>query len=121
MATREENLKKINDELEKLSDEELDCVAGGTYNETVGDSRFLHDLAGLTDILGSGTPFSEGAKILRQVAVSWDKIGIHIIIGQDHPNTYFKNGEEITRQQAFDYACEKYGKKLEDMKGDYNL
>ena len=29
MATREENLKKINDELEKLDDEELDKVAGG--------------------------------------------------------------------------------------------
>ena len=29
MANREENLKKINDELEKLSDEELDKVAGG--------------------------------------------------------------------------------------------
>ena len=29
MATREENLKKINDELEKMTDEELDDVAGG--------------------------------------------------------------------------------------------
>jgi hypothetical protein len=29
VATREENLKKINEELEKLSDEELDKVAGG--------------------------------------------------------------------------------------------
>ena len=29
MATREENLKKINDELEMLSDEELERVAGG--------------------------------------------------------------------------------------------
>ena len=29
MATREENLKKINDELEKLNDEELDNIAGG--------------------------------------------------------------------------------------------
>ena len=29
MATRDENIKKINDELEKLSDEELDKVAGG--------------------------------------------------------------------------------------------
>ena len=31
MATREENLKKINDELEKLDDEELEKVAGGAY------------------------------------------------------------------------------------------
>ena len=31
MATREENLKKINDELELMSDEELEKVAGGFY------------------------------------------------------------------------------------------
>ena len=31
MATREENLKKLNAELEKLSDEELEQIAGG-YN-----------------------------------------------------------------------------------------
>ena len=30
MATREENLKKINEELEQLSDEELEQVAGGS-------------------------------------------------------------------------------------------
>ena len=29
MATREENLKKINDELEKLSNDELEQIAGG--------------------------------------------------------------------------------------------
>jgi len=29
MATREENLKKINAELEKLDDDELDKVSGG--------------------------------------------------------------------------------------------
>ena len=32
MATREENLKKINEELEQLSDEELDKVAGGSWS-----------------------------------------------------------------------------------------
>ncbi len=31
MATREENLKKINEQLEQLSDEELDEVAGGSW------------------------------------------------------------------------------------------
>ena len=29
MATREENLKKINDELEKLDDEQLEQITGG--------------------------------------------------------------------------------------------
>ena len=33
MATREENLKKINDELEKLDDEQLDKVAGGIIRD----------------------------------------------------------------------------------------
>ncbi len=31
MATRDENLKKINDKLEQLSDEELEKVAGGLW------------------------------------------------------------------------------------------
>ena len=40
MATREENLKKINDELEKLSDEELEQVAGGVR---ILDGRVVFD------------------------------------------------------------------------------
>ena len=35
MATRDENIKKINDELEKLSDAELDKVAGGETGKLV--------------------------------------------------------------------------------------
>ncbi len=31
MATREENIKKINEELEKLDDEQLEQVAGGGW------------------------------------------------------------------------------------------
>ncbi len=40
MAKRDENLKKINDELEKLSDEELEKVAGGlVVFMAVGDMK----------------------------------------------------------------------------------
>ena len=39
MATREENLKKINDELEKLTDEELDDVAGGFLFNKINDEK----------------------------------------------------------------------------------
>ena len=31
MATREENIKKINEQLEQMSDEELEQVAGGSW------------------------------------------------------------------------------------------
>ena len=36
MATREENLKKINDQLEQLTDDELEKVAGGFYARSNG-------------------------------------------------------------------------------------
>ena len=40
MANREENLKKINAELEQLSDEELEKIAGGFYaRSNVGDVK----------------------------------------------------------------------------------
>ena len=39
MDKREENIKKINDELEKLSDEELDDVAGGFLFDKINDEK----------------------------------------------------------------------------------
>ena len=39
MATREENIKKINEELEKLSDEELEKVAGGVLRNKINDEK----------------------------------------------------------------------------------
>ena len=121
MATREENLKKINDELEKMSDEELENVAGGTYNETAADSRFLNDLAGLCDRYGASRAFFEDAKISREVTAAWGKLGINIDTSWGSSNRYFRNGNEITRNQAIKFACEKYSKNLQDMPGDYNL
>ncbi|MBR4383659.1 MAG: hypothetical protein IKP64_08885 [Selenomonadaceae bacterium] len=53
MTTREENLKKINEELEKLDDEQLDKVAGGSWGiylmdkqiqNTANDSNLLSNL-----------------------------------------------------------------------------
>ena len=38
MATREENLAKINSELEKLRDDELDKVAGGAWHHLLAQS-----------------------------------------------------------------------------------
>ncbi len=43
MANREENLKKINEELEKLSDEELENVAGGDFLPVPDKGRPIPD------------------------------------------------------------------------------
>ena len=40
METREDNLKKINDKLEQLSDEELEDVAGGWGSDTLIENHF---------------------------------------------------------------------------------
>lgn len=42
MANREENIKKINEELEKLDDEQLDQVAGGTFTANKFDERIYN-------------------------------------------------------------------------------
>ena len=55
MTTREENLKKINDDLEKLSDEELDNVAGGTGGD-------------VEDILKNRSPVGINADILDRLS-----------------------------------------------------
>ena len=106
---------------EKLSDDELEHVAGGTYNETAADSRFLSDLAGLTDRYGAGRAFFEDAKIAKEVTAAWNKIGIGVDTSWGASNKYFRKGVEITRNEAIKFACDKYKKKLQDMPGDYNL
>ena len=44
MATREENLKKLNTALEAMSEDELEQVAGGFNHEGAQDSEFLADM-----------------------------------------------------------------------------
>ena len=45
MATREENIKKINKELEKLDDEQLEQVAGGWLVRPWGHNKPGHSFA----------------------------------------------------------------------------
>ncbi|MBR4153400.1 MAG: bacteriocin [Selenomonadaceae bacterium] len=56
MATREENIKKINTELEKLTDEELDQVVGGSWYITEEQAK----KSGLTLKKEDGSPGSFG-------------------------------------------------------------
>ena len=112
------NINNINTEI--LSYDELDCVTGGSFKEVGGDSRFLNDLAGLCDRFGDITAFLSTADVAKETTAGWKKIGIDTKLDNLTRYTYYLDGKEITRQQAYDYACKKFGKQLQNMQGDYN-
>ena len=115
MATREENLKKINEELEKLDDEQLEQIAGGTWAQTAGDTRFLNDLAGLCDRFGKTAGFFKFGTVADEACKGWNKIGIQVNPGWYSGNAYYLDGQRISRRQAFEYALKKFDKKFQDM------
>ena len=87
MATRDENLKRINAELENLSDEELEKIAGGIYvasHEPQGGKRLTRDdLKELEKIEGGGrkreNPFEteNPFEFRRDKLMEQDSIAIH--------------------------------------------
>ena len=117
MATREENLKKINEELEKLSDEELEGVAGGSAAETASDSRFLNSLNGSTDRYGE-------TRIRLQVhdheiRDAWKRLGVDATINRGNgltsgpANIYKIDGKTVSRVEAINHAMDVAGKHME--------
>ena len=104
MATREENLKKITDDLELLSDDELDQVAGGTIGQTAGDSKILYDY-GLMDrhygLIPVMTVYWKSKS--AEVDSGWAKAGITCVTKPFGNNQYFLDGKEISRGEAYDH------------------
>ena len=95
MATREENLKKINTKLEQLSDEELEKIAGGTRIETFGDGFLLCD-RGLID--------RKDVTNIKKVSDYMHSLGYKYEVSPDPENNkYFnKKGESVTRDEFWD-------------------
>ena len=100
MATREENIKKINDELEKLSDEELEQVTGGNIGQTTSDSMILYD-HGIMDTWHSNLHFIFHWKSAsKEVDEAWSKSGITCCTVPFGTNKYWKDGNQISREEA---------------------
>ncbi len=101
MATREENLKKINAELEKLNDAELEQVAGGTMEEVDEDIRRFKKL---------NIPIDEGhghASWVAQDILTGSLVGEFKAHGVDYirswinPNQYYIGGKKVTQDEAW--------------------
>ena len=111
MATREENIKKINDLLEQLSDEELENVAGGNRYQTSLDSYFLHDMGLMNetyDVLIAN--WKSGSKAID---AAWAKAGVTSYTDHFGGNKYWikeENNRQVSREDAMKYVANKLGK-----------
>ena len=111
MATREENLKKINAEIEMMSDEELENVVGGNAEQTSNDSRFLNSLNGSTNRYGPERIAWSFGVHNAEIEAGWAKVGIKAVVyfacgGFGKSNRYYLDGNEITQEEARQHAME---------------
>ena len=102
---------------EKLTDDELDKVAGGTLRELADDSRFLNVLLHGTDKYHQCDRYG-GFKMLfdkpsrDDLIKSWNSLGIEIKYSYFEYNTYMLYGKEISRAEAWAHAESLVGKHL---------
>ena len=107
MATREENLKKINDELEMMSDEELEKIAGGTFEETAEDSQLLYKHGLLDNWYDPISLTLRWITFSKEVDKGWAKAGITCCTSPCGANKYWRNGKQISREDALLYVSSK--------------
>ena len=106
MSTREENVKKINDELEMMSDEELDNVAGGTYLESADDAKRFNALGvKIYDTEIFGVPVLQHNEFVK-LRDAFKDYGVIIKDngGLINQNQYFINGKEVSRDEAWKHV-----------------
>ena len=105
----------------KLSDNSLDFVSGGDYNESAWDSRFLNVLLagkpGQCDRYASSRICCE--KHAHQIQRAWAAAGVTAFINHDAPNYYLGGGKWLTQDEAMEFAMNFVGKHLEKSDWDY--
>ena len=100
MATREENLKKINEELEQLSDEELEQVAGGTMEEVDEDvNRFKKLNISIDGEDSLGTTSKD--YFYAALTMEFRKHGVKYVHSFSNPNQYYIDGKKVTQDEAW--------------------
>ncbi|MBR0262117.1 MAG: hypothetical protein IJQ85_10040 [Selenomonadaceae bacterium] len=109
MATRDENFKKINDELELMSDDKLDQVAGGTWEDIVEDvNRFKRDFG--IDFASKYFNDDIDYYVRSDLIDAFRKFGIKLEFHSESANKYFIDGKEVTRDEAFNQVKNKLGR-----------
>ena len=98
----------------EMSMEQLENVAGGTYEQIQLDSFFLNYLLG-NDVCrrwdGKVRWNEEPDEMVRK---AWEKVGVTFYWKYLESNRYVINGVDVTRKQAFEHAQKVLGKKVKD-------
>ena len=100
----------------EMNDEELGQVAGGTFCATAEDSTFLYAYGLLDDYHGSLHTMFHWGSDSSDVDTGWAKAGITCVTKFSYSNQYFKDGKEITLDEARDYVKANF-KQIRDMPG----
>ena len=109
---------------EKLSDEELEKVSGGTHSELAEDSRYLNVLLQGTNVrhkcdrYGTFRLIFDGAAQV-DVMNAWQALGVNVELNEFGSNEYIIGGEKVSRQQAWDHAERTTGKTLKREQWDW--
>lgn len=95
---------------EMLEDGELDQVAGGDIDETLDDNDFLYN-HGLMEKKYQPGPFMLDWRVRSsEIDAGWAKAGITCVTKPFGSNLYFINGQEISRNEAYDIVKSKFQK-----------
>ncbi len=120
-----EELKKLKSE-NALELEDLDAAAGGSCYEMADDSRFLNvlmrGLPNQPDRYGATRIWCMGGDIGNELRAAWKSLGIRFdfTAKTGKGNTYYLDltGDEISREEAWDYVQARLGKHLKE--SDWN-
>ena len=83
-----------------MNEEELDNVAGGGIPETSNDSKLLYERGLVDDWHGVETTAFRWGSYSEAVDAGWSKAGITCVTKPFNDNQYFKDGKEISRNEA---------------------
>ena len=90
---------------EALSDDELDGVAGGSFEELKADAQALESV--LPPAIRLSYPSGIGnMRIYDRDAVIgvFKRCGVDVNFDFNKPNEYFRGGNKITREEAIEHA-----------------
>ena len=84
----------------KLMEKELNMIAGGNMGETCNDSRILKEKGYMDKSFGEFHMLFHWVSDSAAVDAGWARAGIRCVTKPTSWNSYYKNGQEITRDEA---------------------